>query len=257
MSLLVEGNSIRSIERITGVHRDTIMRLMERIGLKCYKILDLYMRQLTCQEIECDELWTFIQKKQRKLKPEDNPDWGDQYCFVALDPRTKLIPVFTVGKRNFETTREFIAELRNRVVSRFQLTTDYFPPYTYVVPMILGGNLDYAQLQKMYHGNGTGREGYSPSDLLQTETRNIIGQPKRENICTSYVERQNLTIRMQLRRFTRLTNAFSKKLDNLRYALALYFFFYNFMRTHRTLGTTPAMEAGITGKTWMWEDLLN
>lgn len=259
LSLLVEGNSVRSIERITGVHRDTILRLLQRIGFKCQEVLHRYMRNLNCKEIECDEIWTYVAKKQKKLSPEEqNGEKGDQYTFVALDPRTKLIPVFTVGKRNGHTATLFMQELKNRTNNRFQLTTDRFLGYFDAVDSIFGIDIDYAQLQKIYHGNGNGsREGYTPGDIKGIEITKITGKPKTENICTSYVERQNLTIRMQMRRFTRLTNGFSKKLKNLKCALDLHFFHYNFMRVHQTLRVTPAMESGITDHIWSWDEVLS
>jgi len=259
LSLLVEGNSIRSIERITGVHRDTILKLMKSIGFKCQDILNSYMQNLNCKEIECDEIWTYVAKKQKRLTPEEeNTEKGDQYVFVALDPRTKLIPVFTIGKRSGFTTMIFMQELKRRITNRFQLTTDRFGGYFDVVDRVFGADIDYAQLQKIYAGNGDGhREGYTPSDIRGIEIIELLGKPKRQNICTSYVERQNLTIRMQMRRFTRLTNAFSKKLENLKLALALHFFYYNFMRIHQTLRITPAMECRITDHIWKWEEILN
>jgi IS1 family transposase len=258
LSLLVEGNSVRSIERITGVHRDTILRLMESMGYKCQQILNRYMLNLNCKEIECDEIWTYVAKKQRKLTPEEqNTDKGDQYVFVALDPRTKLIPTFVVGKRDGLTALIFMQELKRRIANRFQLTTDRFIGYFDAVDRVFGIDIDYAQLQKIYTGNGDGhREGYTPSDIRGIEIIELLGKPKRQNICTSYIERQNLTIRMQMRRFTRLTNAFSKKLENLKLALALHFFYYNFMRIHQTLRITPAMASGITNRIWDWGELL-
>jgi IS1 family transposase len=231
---------------------------MKTIGLKCQQILDRYMQNLKCNEIECDEIWTYVAKKQKRLKPEEqNGEKGDQYVFVALDPRTKLIPVFIVGKRDSNTTMIFMQELKNRISNRFQLTTDRFNAYFEAVDSTFGIDIDYAQLQKIYTGNGDGhREGYTPSDIRGIEILEITGKPKRENICTSYVERQNLTIRMQMRRFTRLTNGFSKKLKNLKSALALHFFYYNFMRIHQTLRLTPAMESRITDHIWTWDELL-
>lgn len=258
LSLLVEGSSIRSAERITSVHRDTITRLLESIGGKCQQILDRCMRNLHCREIECDEIWTYVAKKQKKLTPEErHGEKGDQYVFVALDPRTKLIPAFVVGKRDGHTATIFMQELKNRIANHFQLTTDRFAGYFEAVDSTFGIDIDYAQLQKLYHGNGNGgREGYSPNDITGIEITKITGKPKSENICTSYVERQNLTICMQMRRFTRLTNAFSKKLKNLKCALDLHFFHYNFMRIHQTLRVTPAMESGITDHIWNWEEIL-
>ena len=259
LNLLVEGNSIRSIDRITGVDKNTVLRVLLRAGQKCQRILDSYMRNLKCDNVECDEIWTFVGKKRGKLQEDEIfGEKGDQYIFVALDRDTKLVPVFFVGKRNRWSTRNFLKELRKRVKGKIQLTTDQFRAYSDAVDEIFGIEIDYAMLKKLYHGNGNGkREGYSPSDLKGIEIRILIGNPDRKKICTSYVERQNLTIRMQMRRFTRLTNAFSKKLENLKAAVALHFYYYNFMRIHQTLRVTPAMEAGLTNKIWAWENILN
>lgn len=257
LNLLVEGNSIRSVSRITGIHKKTIMRLLCQIGERCQETMSREFRNLDCQSIQADELWTYIGKKNKNLKADDDVnEFGDQYVFVALDADTKLIPVFTVGKRNKQVASYFMWQLRSRVKNRFQLTTDKFVGYFDAVDRIFGDNIDYATLLKVYHGNGNGsREGYSPSDLKRIEISKIIGKPEKKRICTSHVERQNLTIRMQLRRFTRLTNAFSKKLKNLKAALALHFYHYNFMRIHQSLRVTPAMEAGITNRIWTWSDL--
>lgn len=261
LNLLCEGNSIASIVRATGVNKRTILRLLCESGAKCQHILDTNLRGLGCKVIETDEIWAYVGKKQKHLaSTDDELEKGDQYVFVAIDPDTKLIPTYTVGKRTGTTAIEFMWDLRNRVKDRFQLTTDQFVGYYNAVDKVFGANIDYAQLKKIYHGNGDGtpvREGYSPSDLLRTEITPVIGRPKPERISTSYVERQNLTIRMQMRRFTRLTNAFSKKLENLKMALALHFYYYNFVRTHQTLRMTPAMRAGLTNRFWGWSEVLN
>lgn len=257
LNLLVEGNSIRGIERITGVHRDTIMRLMLRIGDNCQKFMKNKFQNLNCNYVECDEIWTYVQKKQARLKPkEKNGDMGDQYVFVALDRDTKIVPVFMVAKRTTASTCEFLTELRKRIVNTPQITTDQFSGYKTAVPYAFGKQVKYATLCKAYVGNKDGREGYSPPRLRKIYIKEHIGKPDLSKVCTSYVERQNLTMRTQIKRFTRLTNAFSKKLENLKAALAIHFWHYNFMRNHRTLKMTPAMASGIEASPLSWSLIL-
>lgn len=258
LSLLAEGNSVRSVERITGVHRDTILRLLESIAQKCEKVSKSLIRNIKSRFIQVDEIWTFVMKKQKRLSEEEHKqgEYGDQYVFVGLDAETKLVPAFLVGKRSKETAYLFMQILSKCIANRFQLTTDAFSGYLDAVDFTFGADIDYAQLNKLYNGNGAGREGYSPSDIIGVVPMPIMGKPKQKFVSTSFVERQNLTMRMQMRRFTRLTNAFSKKLENLKYALSLHFFHYNFMRIHQTLRVTPAMQSGITNHIWNWEELL-
>lgn len=260
LSALTEGVSIRSIERMTGTHRDTIMRLMVRIGKGCERLLKDNLRGFHSKYLEADEIWTFVQKKERRLDLTEkyNPNIGDQYVFVALDADSKLIPVFTVGKRNYETTRYFIAELKSKLNGngRVQLTTDSFRSYINTIEEFFGVDIDYAQQTKFYAAVNPGPGRYSPPKVSEVLSTIVQGNPDENRISTSYVERHNLTMRMQLRRFTRLTNAFSKKLENLKASLALYFACYNFMRIHRSLRTTPAMEAKITDRIWTWDDIL-
>lgn len=259
LNMLVEGNSIRGIERITGVHRDTIVRLLRRVGEACQADMDAKFNGLDCTNIECDEIWTFVGKKQARIRgAESGREKGDQYVFVALDRDTKLVPVFMVGKRNRHTTLRFLSELRIRVPRRFQLSTDQYIPYRDAVDQVFGINIDYAQITKRYHRDAPHkREGYAPPRLQKTEKFVLTGKPDKKKICTSYVERQNLTMRTQLRRFTRLTNAFSKTLESLKAAVALHFWHYNFMRYHNSLRQTPAMAAGITTTFSNWEAVLN
>lgn len=256
LSSLVEGVSIRSIERITGVNRNTIMSLLVSSGEKAQEILDREMVNIQSKRIQVDEIWTFVAKKQKQLKPSDNGEVGDQYVFVALDADTKLVPVFRVGKRDGKTAYSFITELATRVITRFQLSTDSFKAYFDVVDSIFGTEIDFGQIHKHYGEENGGEKRYSPANIIRVTIKALIGMPIRKYISTSYVERQNLTMRMQMRRFTRLTNAFSKKLDNLKAALSLHFFHYNFMRIHQTLRVTPAMEARVSKHIWTWEELL-
>jgi len=260
LSMLVEGNSIRSTERMSGVHRDTIMRLVNRVGEHCLELLDERMTNFHCHLLQVDEIWTFVGKKEQRLNGREkrNPKIGDQYVFVALDAETKLIPAFTVGKRNGKTTHRFVREVKKRLNGngRIQLTTDGFKPYLEAVENAFGADVDYAQLVKMYGAEPPGFGRYAPPRVTEVVSTRINGNPDEQFISTSYVERHNLTMRMQMRRFTRLTNAFSKKLENLKAMLALYFAHYNFVRIHGTLRVTPAMAAGITNRLWTVEDLL-
>jgi IS1 family transposase len=252
---MVEGNSIRSTERMTGVHRDTIMRLVVRVGQGCERLLDERMRGLRCQLIQADEIWTYCGKKERRLGPDDDPaEVGDQYVFVAMDAETKLVPCFRVGKRNAVNTWYFVQDLQERLAGCVQLTTDGWRPYIPAVEDAFGANVDYAMLVKMYGKDPA--EPYAPAQITSALPIPVTGRPNPRLISTSHIERQNLTIRMQLRRFTRLTNAFSKKLENLKAALALHFAWYNFCRIHSTLRVTPAMAAGVCEDVWSIERLL-
>jgi IS1 family transposase len=260
LSALVEGNSVRSTERMTQTHRDTILRLLVSVGDACQQLLDHHLRSFHSEHLQVDEIWTFVAKKQAQLSEDerDNPELGDQYVFVALDAETKLIPTFLVGKRDGQTALQFMMALQKQLATngRIQLTTDGFLAYRQAVEETFGAEIDYAQLVKLYAAVDAGSGRYSPPRVSETVSTVIQGNPDPAHISTSFVERQNLTMRMAMRRFTRLTNAFSKKLANLRAALAVHFCHYNFLRTHRTLRVTPAMEAGITEHVWTWNELL-
>lgn len=257
ISALVEGSSIRSVERMTGIHRDTIMRLMVRTGNNCERLLDESMRDLPCKYIELDEIWCYVGKKQRHLKKtDDHSVLGDQWVFVAIDAESKLIPSHKIGKRDLSTAYDFLADLSGRVNNRVQLSSDSLSAYVEAVELSFGANVDYGQVVKTYEAEAIGPGRYSPPKVIAADRFVISGQPRVERISTSFVERQNLTMRMQMRRFTRLTNAFSKKLENLKAAVALHFAHYNFVRIHGSLRVTPAMEAGITRTPWTVRDLL-
>lgn len=254
---LLEGNSVRSTERMTGVHRDTICRLLVEVGEHCAEVLDSRMRNVRCEHVQCDELWTYVGKKNRHVKEDDPAEFGDQWVYVAMDADTKLVPSFFVGKRSSENTQLFIRDLHQRVSGHIQLTTDAYVFYTKAVEQAFGGDVDYAQLKKLYGDYGQhGNERYSPSPILEVLSRTISGVPDPKHVSTSYIERQNLTVRMQMRRFTRLTNAFSKKLENLKAACALHFAHYNFCRIHSSLRITPSMAAGLTTEVWPLASLL-
>jgi IS1 family transposase len=257
IAALVEGASIRSVERMTGVHRDTIMRLMVRTGQGCANLMDSYMHNLKCHNVQVDEIWCYVGKKQRHLKETDNfEELGDQWVFVALDADSKLIPSYLVGKRTIDNVHAFISDLSSRLDNRVQLSSDGLKAYVEAIENSFGGAIDYGQVVKTYEAEPMGAGRYSPPHVVSAERMVVFGKPKTSNISTSYVERQNLTMRMQMRRFTRLTNAFSKKLDNLKAAVALHFAHYNFVRIHKTLRVTPAMEAGVTNRLWTISDLL-
>jgi IS1 family transposase len=257
IAAMVEGNSIRSVERMTGVHRDTIMRLVVRVGQNCERLLDERMRRLPCRFVQAEEIWTYVGKKEKRVGYGDNAkEVGDQYVFVAMDSETKLIPCFRVGKRNAANAWYFVSDLQQRLANRVQLTTDGFRPYKDAVDDAFGVDVDYAMLVKMYSESGLADKRYSPGEIVDVRTIPITGHPHPRFISTSHIERQKLTIRMQLRRFTRLTNAFSKKLENLKAACALHFAHYNFCRVHQALRVTPAMAAGVSPEIWMLESLL-
>lgn len=260
LNTLIEGCSIRSTERMTGTHRDTITRLLVRVGDKCQKVLDSLVRNFHCERMQVDEIWCYVKKKEKHLTMEEKDlgIYGDQYVFVGIDADTKLVPAFEVGKKNAITTFLFLHKLEKKLRGngRIQLTSDGFAAYVNAVEEAFGADIDYAQLIKLYESVPEGEIRYSPSEVTEVISKIIIGMPDPKHICTSFVERQNLTMRMAMRRFTRLTNAFSKKLENLKAAVALHFAHYNFIRVHRTLRVTPAMEAKITDHIWSFEELL-
>lgn len=260
LNALVEGCSIRSTERMTGLHRDTIMRLMIRVGQQCQRTMDNLLRGFHCERIQVDEIWSFVKKKEKRLQPEEKAlgIYGDQYIYVGIDADTKLVPAFEVGRRNGETTLAFLKRLQDSLKGngRIQLTSDGFESYIGAVEETFGADVDYAMLIKVYQSVPEGEKRYSPPTVTEVISKIISGMPDPQHICTSFVERQNLTMRMAMRRLTRLTNAFSKKLENLKAAVALHFAHYNFMRIHSTLKVTPAMEAKITNHIWDWNELV-
>ena len=258
LSALVEGNSIRSTERMTGVHRDTIIRLMVRVAATCERVMDAAMRDLPCEQIQMDEIWCYVGKKQRHLRQDDDPaQAGDFWTWVALDADTKIVPTYRVGKRTGADAHAFVTDLASRLRNRVQISTDALRAYVEAVEAGFGGDVDYGQIVKTYEAEPIGPGRYSPPKVTSTEKTVVVGMPDEDRISTSYVERQNLTMRMQMRRFTRLTNAFSKKVENLRAAVALHFAHYNFVRRHRTLRVTPAMAAGVTDRLWSIRDLVD
>ncbi len=259
LKCLVDGASVRATERITGVHRDTALRLMGRVAKGCAKIHEERVRNLPCKRIQCDEIWAYVGKKERQMvEGVDSPSLkGDFWTFVAVDADTKLIPAYLVGKRDRMTADAFIADLASRLSNRVQLSTDALRAYVEAMEFGFDGQVDYGQVVKSYEANPAGEGRYSPPRVVSVEKKVVTGNPAPEFISTSYIERQNLTMRMNMRRFTRLTNAFSKKADNLRAAVAMHFTHYNFVRTHQTIGTCPAVAAGLIEKPWTIGDLLD
>lgn len=258
LRLLLEGNSIRSTERITNLDRNTIMKLLVLAGDKCEKLMGRLIVNVPVRDVECDEIFGFLKKKQKRVRPEDDPNFGDQYAFVAIERHTKLVLNFALGKRDKATTDVFVEGLRHATAaSPFQITTDGFQPYKTAIPDTLGDRVNYAMLIKVYKAASEGEARYSPAEVASVEVVPVLGEPDPERICTSIVERQNLTIRMHMRRLTRLTNAFSKKWENLWAAYCLHFAYYNFCRIHQTLRVTPAMESKLTDHVWELAELLS
>lgn len=259
---LVEGNSIRATVRMTGVAKKTVMRLLGDVGFACREFQSNNLMNLKCEKIQCDEIWSFCGMKEKNVPEEKQGKhgFGDVYTFVALCPDCKLVPFFLVGRRDIPSTNYFIRGLEKRLPNRVQITTDGFRPYLDAVINYFGKKADFAQLVKSYSASGRDSAGevrYSPPGMVSSRKVVVMGNPNPADISTSLIERQNLTMRMQMRRFTRLTNAFSKKIENLKAAVALHFMYYNFVRIHQSLGVTPAMKAGITTKKWEIVDILN
>jgi transposase-like protein/IS1 family transposase len=255
VTLFVEGCSVRSIERITGVHQVTILKVLALAGDRCERLLERTIRNVPVTDVQCDEMWGFVFCKEKR-NVTGNPERGDAYCFVAIERNTKLVLTWHLGRRTALDTAIFIEKLNGAADGHFQITTDGFSPYVDAVLTSLGTRVDFSQLIKVYAAPAEGDHRYSPARVVEAIPKPVWGQPDPAKICTSHIERQNLTMRMHIRRLTRLTNAFSKKRANLRAALALHFGWYNFCRTHRTIRVTPAMEAGITSHIWTVGELL-
>ncbi len=256
LSLLCEGQSVRATSRLADVSHVTVLKLLLEAGARAQEIHEREMVNLQSNFVQVDEIWSYVGKKQKQLRPLDSEALGDQYVFVAMDAETKLVATYLVGKRNEENSISIMRELQYRISNKFQLTTDAFAPYFNAVDSVFGEDIHYGQIHKEYREDTRSEKRYSPADIVRVIIKPLIGQPQRKRISTSHIERQNLTIRMQMRRFTRLTNAFSKSLEYHKAAVALHFFHYNFMRVHQSLRVTPAMEARVTNRLWSWNDLL-
>ena len=260
ISALVEGNSIRATCRMTGAAKGTVLKLVVDLGKACAAYQDRTLRNLTCKKIQCDEIWSFCYAKEKNVPEEmkGKLGFGDVWTWAAIDADTKLIPCYLVGGRGAEYAKKFVADLASRLAHRVQLTTDGHKAYLTAVEGAFGADVDYAMLDKIYSNppsKGTTR--YSPADCCGTRKIKVKGNPDIAHVSTSFVERQNLTMRMSMRRMTRLTNAFSKKIENQAHAVALHFMHYNFARIHQTLRVTPAMEAGIANHVWTLEEIAN
>lgn len=260
VSMLCEGSSIRSIERITGVHRDTIMRLGARVGDACYRIHNEKMRNIGSRQIEIDEIWGFVGKKRKNTQAGDSSQGiGDVWTFIALDADTKLIPSYWVGQRTMLHANIFLKDLESRLKNRVQLSSDGLAAYRETVANAFGHEVDYGQIVKTYEVTNLNQSAagrYSPADVVKTEKTLVCGFPDEGRICTSHVEKQNHTLRMHCRRLTRLTNAFSKKLSNFNAAVSLNFAYYNFCKTHGALRCTPAQAAGVEQSAWTVAELV-
>lgn len=256
LSCLVEGCSQRATVRMTGIAKKTVARLAVELGEACERFADRVFKNLQCERIQCDEIWSFVGCKEKNKKRSVNKYPGDVWTWVAIDPETKLIPGWYIGDRSAESAYRFLRDLSPRLAKRVQLSTDGHRAYLIAVEAAFAfRSIDYGMLTKIY-GDSTAEGKYSPGEVIGTVKEVVSGTPDPSLICTSHAERSNLTMRMQMRRFTRLTNAFSKKLENHRLACAVHFVHYNFCRVHQTLRVTPAMEAGLADHVWTLAELI-
>lgn len=258
VAALVEGNSLRATARMCDVAFNTVLKLLPAIGRVCLEYQDKVLRNLNCKRIQCDEIWSFCYAKDKNV-PSDKRStfgFGDVWTWVAIDASTKLVPTFMVGNRSAHVAHRFMDDLASRLASRVQLTTDGHRAYLEAVEGAFGKDIDYAMLVKLYGNDRETEARYSPAECIGCRAIKIAGRPDPNDISTSHVERQNLTMRMCMRRFTRLTNGFSKKIDNHFWALALHYMHYNFCRIHKSLRVTPAMEAGVSDHVWSIEEII-
>lgn len=258
LGFLVEGMSLRSASRLADCSINTVTKLLVDVGTACAEYQDGALRNLPCKRIQCDEVWSFVGAKQKNVPAEKKGMFGmgDVWTWTAIDADTKLVASWMVGTRDGEAAKAFIGDLADRLANRVQLTTDGHKVYVEAVESAFGGGIDYAMLVKQYgEGPQSPERKYSPSEFVCAAKKDITGKPDQAHVSTSYVERQNLTMRMSMRRFTRLTNGFSKKVENHAHAIALHFMYYNFGRIHKTLRVTPAMEAGVSDHVWSLEEI--
>ncbi len=259
ISMLAEGSSMRAISRITGIHGDTVCRLGVRIGQGCARLLDAKMHDLTCHYLQFDEIWGFIGKKEKHLVSNDDPTKGDVWTFCAIDAETKLMPAFKIGKRNHLTANAFVSDVASRLKNRPQISTDGLKAYVEAVEQSFGSEVDYAMIIKNYgidKGEHHQERRYSAPEVTSMEKIHIVGRPDMDLVSTSHIERLNGTTRLHMRRLTRLTYAFSKKLENFEAAVALHFAYYNLVKTHGSIKCTPAMAAGVERSFWTVADLV-
>lgn len=258
VSALVEGNSIRATARMVGVSRNTVTKLIVDLGTACAEYQDKALRYLPCKRLQVDECWGFCQMKQKNVPAEKKGQfgYGDVWTFTAICADTKLVPSWRIGPRDTATATEFAEDLASRLRHRVQLTTDGHAMYLEAVEQAFGCEVDYAMLQKLYGSDPEGQKRYSPSKIIGVQSAPIQGDPDPAHVSTSYVERMNLTLRMSLRRYTRLTNGFSRKVENMAHSLAIFLMYYNYVRIHSSLRVTPAMAAEVTSRLWKIEDML-
>jgi IS1 family transposase len=261
LNALSEGMGINATARVTGKSKNTVLKLLAEVGEACALYQDRVMRNLTIKKVQVDEIWSFVGAKEKNVRQDDeaHAGYGDAYTFTAIDPETKLMPCWLVGTRTKQCADDFMADLAPRLANRVQLTTDGLKAYVQAVEKAFEGNVDYGMLNKRYADEGKLKEAkrrYSPATMTSSEKLRVYGNPDVDHISTSHVERANLSMRMGMRRFTRLTNAFSKKLENHMHAVSFYFMVYNFVKIHASIKTTPAMEAGVTDFLWSMEDIV-
>lgn len=258
ITLLCEGMAIRAITRVTGASKNTVAKLLADVGQACAAYHDQYVRGLTSKRIQMDEIWSFVYAKNDNVKRAKNApaEAGDVWTWTAIDADSKLLVSWLVGDRTTDSALRFVDDLRSRLANRVQLTSDGHRPYLAAVDTVFGDDVDYAMLNKIYGASPEAERRYSPAVCIGAQKKRVTGRPNKKHISTSYAERQNLTMRMHMRRFTRLTNAFSKKIENHTAAVALHTMFYNFVRAHQTLKVSPAMAAGVTDRLWDVSDIV-
>lgn len=256
VAVLVEGNSLRATARITGVARMTIEKLLRDLGEACKRFHDAHVRGLKkTQQVQCDEIWSFVGAKEKNATPEQKAaGWGDAWTWTAIDADSKLMISWLVGERTQDFADAFMEDVASRLVNRVQISSDGLRHYPSAIDGAFREDVDFGMINKVYSGAGGGR--YSPARFVSAQRKIMVGNPDERKISTSHVERQNLTMRMHMRRFTRLTNAFSKKLEMHEFSVALHFTYYNFCKIHQTLRVTPAMEAGLTDRVWSIDELV-
>ena len=257
LNLLVEGNSMRATARIADVAFNTVAKLFIDTAKVCAEYQDQAFLNLTCKRLQLDEIWSFVYAKAKNVPDEKRGQAGDVWTWVAIDADTKLVPSWRIGNRDSITACEFVKDLAGRLANRVQITADGHKPYLVAVDAAFGSDVDFAQLIKIYGELAEGQKRYSPADCIGTKKSKVIGNPDMCCVSTSFVERQNLTMRMSIRRFTRLTNAFSKKIENHAHSVALHYMHYNFVRIHKTLRVSPAMAAGVTDRLWTIGDIVS
>jgi IS1 family transposase len=254
---LCEGVSIRGTVRLTGAAKNTVVGILQEMGCACAEFHHRNVRGLKVRRLQCDEIWSFVGAKQKNASPEQKAEgWGDVWTWTAIDADSKLCVTYHVGDRGKHSAFAFMDDCASRITGRLQITTDAHKPYLAAVEKAFGGDADYAQLHKIYGATEANEARYSPATCIGCDMKTVSGIPDPAHVSTSFVERQNLTMRMSMRRFTRLTNAFSKKVENHGHAVALYFMFYNFCRVHQTLRVTPAMESGLADHVWTVDELI-